>query len=471
VGGCFLQARGSFSGWLVVVRLCLACFVTFPLISAQAQTDPAADPDTVIETDDTRTNDDAIRNRIAAIFAEIESLQNIDVEVREGVVTLSGSVANNAAAERAQRMATRLQGVVTVEDRIERSLDVTENVTPLIDDLQLQIRRFMRAIPLYGVALLVFFGIAIVGSFLANRTRLLARLLPNTFLADLMGTAIRVLAILIGLITALNLVGATAVMGAILGGAGVLGLAIGFAIRDSLENYISSIMLSLRQPFRANEFVRIGEHEGKVIRLTSRATILLTLDGNHLRIPNATVFKSVILNYTRNPERQFSFELGIDAADAPLAALQHGVETMKALDFLLPDPEPFGMIMKVGDSNIVLKFLAWVDQRETDFMKARGAAIAGVKRALENGGFTLPEPIYRLRIDTAQGAVPGSLIVSDLPADSVDDIRPEPEAPTPPKANLAKTDVAPDTTIDDKVAQERAETAEVDLLDDSRPTE
>src|SRR3546814_8338036 len=70
-------------------------------------------------------------------------------------------------------------------------------------------------------------------------------------------------------------------------------------------------MLSLRQPFRANDHVVIEGHEGRVVRLTSRATILMTLEGNHLRIPNSTVFKAVILNYTRNPERRFDFELGI----------------------------------------------------------------------------------------------------------------------------------------------------------------
>src|SRR3546814_11904518 len=85
-------------------------------------------------------------------------------------------------------------------------------------------------------------------------------------------------------------------------------ISIGFAIRDTVDNYVASLMLSLRQPFRANDHVVIEGHEGRVVRLTSRATILMTLEGNHLRIPNSTVFKAVILNYPRNPERRFDFE-------------------------------------------------------------------------------------------------------------------------------------------------------------------
>src|SRR3546814_6600583 len=80
-------------------------------------------------------------------------------------------------------------------------------------------------------------------------------------------------------------------------------------ISDGSSDVCSSdLMLSLRQPFRANDHVVIEGHEGRVVRLTSRATILMTLEGNHLRIPNSTVFKAVILNYTRNPERRRSEE-------------------------------------------------------------------------------------------------------------------------------------------------------------------
>ena len=305
--------------------------------------------------------------------------------------------------------------------------------------------------------------IALLGHFLAGWTRFWERLLPNPFLAELVSSAIRLVAIILGLIISLNLIGATALMGAILGGAGVLGLAIGFAVREGLENYISSIMLSIRQPFRANEHVKIDDLEGKVVRLTSRATVLMTMDGNHLRIPNSTVFKAVILNYTRNPERRFSFELGVDAADDPLDAIALGVETMKALDFLLDEPEPIGVIKNVGDSNIVITYFAWVDQRYTSFGKARGIAIAKTKDALEVGGFSLPEPIYRLKVE---GGSPAQ-ITSARPQDPV-------EQKSRPSKNISKADsedVEPDHHLEHKVAEERAESGEKDLLDQRRPIE
>lgn len=225
------------------------------------------------------------------------------------------------------------------------------------------------------------------------------RLTPNPFVAELLAQTVKVIFIIFGLILALSLIGAETILGTLLGGAGVIGIAVGFAVKDTIENYIASLMLSIRQPFRARDQIVINGQEGIVVRLTSRATILMTLDGNQLRIPNAEVFKGTILNYTKNPERRFTFELGVDANDDPLAAIKVGIDAICQLDFVLDEPKAIAVITNVGDSNIILEFQIWVDQSETDFAKARSIAIRETKHALENEGFSLPEPIYRLRFN------------------------------------------------------------------------
>ena len=219
-------------------------------------------------------------------------------------------------------------------------------------------------------------------------------------MAELLSQTIKVIFVILGLILGLSLIGAEAIIGTLLGGAGVIGIAVGFAVKDTIENYISSLMLSIRQPFRARDQVNINGQEGIVVRLTSRATILMTLDGNQLRIPNSEVFKGTILNYTKNPERRFTFDLGVDANDDPLAAIKVGLDAVNALDFVLNDPKAIAIITQVGDSNIVLEFQVWVNQANTDFLKARSIAIREAKHALENQGFSLPEPIYRLRFNS-----------------------------------------------------------------------
>tara|TARA_R110000796_G_scaffold206321_5_gene322689 strand:+ start:34666 stop:36063 length:1398 start_codon:yes stop_codon:yes gene_type:complete len=425
---------------------------------------PSAPSDLIAVTPPTTSGDERIEDRIQNIFAEVDELKNISASVRNGVVTLEGSTTNAATADRAEQIALRIEGVVTIQNRIEQAVGVGDNVSPILETTSTRVNQIVRSIPLLAVALTAFLIISFLGHLLASWKGFWRRIMPNSFLSDLVAGASRIIAVVIGLIVAMNVMGATTLLGTVLGGAGVIGLALGFAVRDTLENYISSIMLSIRQPFRANEHVVIDEHEGIVVRLTSRSTVLMTLNGNHLRIPNSTVFKAVILNYTRNPERRFEFDLGVDANDDPVAAMQLGLDTLKSLPYVLEQPDPESYIQTVGDSNIVLRFMGWVDQRDSNFGKARGLAISATKDVLEQEGFTLPEPIYRLRFDTgtAQPVATGTGNADTAPS--------QPKQKSIVEQREA-ADVRPDSHLNQIVAEERAATGEEDLLDEKRPVE
>ncbi len=433
-------------------------------VFAQPETAPA-EPGTPIQTEERQVSDSAIAERVKAIFREIPALENVNVTVQSGVVRLSGTTTDLKATQRAEALVERVDGVVTVENLIKRDVALNRQLAPALEASRTLLQDGVARLPLLVLAVVVFLIVILLGSLLASRTRLWRRITPNEFIAELVATTLRLVFVILALVLALNLLGATALLGAVLGSAGVIGLAVGFAVRDTIENYVASIMLSLRQPFRPNDHVVINTSEGHVIRLTSRATILMTLEGNHLRIPNAQVFKATILNYTRNPERRFNFELGVDADDDPLAAIQTGVQAMDALDFVLKEPPPLGIIQQVGDSNIVIFYAAWMNQRNANFIKSRSLTIAAVKDALETNGFGLPEPIYRLRFDQSAAGL------LTAPRDTT--AAPERPTRTPKQARIQpqSLDVKPEHHIDDKVAHERREGHEQDLLNESIPIE
>ena len=457
-----------------------------------------------IETTPTPLKDNDIRERISGIFSEIEGLQAVTVTVTQGVVTLTGETPNEKKAQQAINLTNRLTDVVTVEDKIERTLDVQDNVNTVYQGLKTQAKNFMKALPLILVGLVMFGGVTWFGSWLSNRKKFWQRLTPNPFVAELLSQTIKVIFIIFGLILALSLVGAETLLGTLLGGAGVIGIAVGFAVKDSIENYIASLLLSIRQPFRARDQIVINDKEGIVVRLTSRATILMTRDGNQLRIPNAEVFKATILNYTKNPERRFTFELGVDANDDPLAAIKVGLDALCTLDFVLAKPKATAIITNVGDSNIILQFQVWVDQTQTDYYKARSIAIRETKHALENSGFTLPEPIYKLRfnkklekafehlqvisaneVPISEATIEGLTIEPTSPEISetisnkrVVDDEDKQRAKARAKQILQGTeadevlDARPDQKLKEKVEQEIADnTGEIDLLNKNSPQE
>ncbi|MDV2859771.1 mechanosensitive ion channel family protein [Psychrobacter sp. CAM01] len=447
-----------------------------------------------IETTPTPQTDNDIRQRITGIFSEINGLQTVNVSVTQGVVTLTGETPNEKKAQQAINLTNRLTDVVTVEDRINRTLDVQDNVTTVYQGLKAQVTNLVKALPLLLVGIVLFALVAWFGSWLSNRKNMWQRLTPNPFVAELLAQTIKVIFIIFGLILALSLIGAETVLGTLLGGAGVIGIAVGFAVKDTIENYIASLMLSIRQPFRARDHIVINGQEGIVVRLTSRATILMTLDGNQLRIPNAEVFKGTILNYTKNPERRFTFELGVDANDDPLAAIKVGLDAIHQLAFVLDEPKAIAVITNVGDSNIILEFQVWVDQSETDFSKARSIAIRETKHALEDEGFSLPEPIYRLRFNhkleqafehmpqnnvtsgTLTTTVPSATSSNQVPssADDKDKEQAKARAKTILQGRSASDvlDARPDDKLMEKVEQEIAENSdETDLLNNNSPQE
>ncbi|MDN3719330.1 mechanosensitive ion channel family protein [Roseibium salinum] len=393
------RQSGSFGPAGLIIRLSVLfiVFASAAIIAPIAMSQETVPPDGgMIAIGDQDGQDQAIQERITRLFGEIDGLGSVAVSVRSGVVTLSGPVLQQESAARAERLAERVQGVAAVENEIAIETSVSNRFWPAASRLAERLFDLNRLLPVVLVAL------AIVGVFAAAGYRVASlawpwdRIAPNGFVADLLRQAVRILSIAAGLVVALDFLGATALIGTVLGAAGIFGLALGFAVRDTIENYISSIMLSIRQPFFPNDHVIIEGYEGLVIRLTSRATIIMTLAGNHVRIPNAVVFKSTITNFTRNSQRRFDFRLGINP-DANIAeALETGISALKGLPFVLDDPETLSWVEDVGDSSIIIWYAGWIDQTKNDFHRARSEAIRLVKRALEEKGFELPEPTYRI---------------------------------------------------------------------------
>ncbi len=453
---------------MILWRIVLLVVLTFSTLSQTPIEGFAqeAEPGATISVQPAVGLDQRIEDRLKAVFNEIKALSAVTVATSQGVVALGGEVANDRAAKRAAELAGRMEGVVAVEDQIARTLSVEDNLNPILDKVTGAVDTLSNAWPLYVAALLAFLLVALLAHFLASAKRFWRMVAPNPFVADLIGQSIRVLGILLGLLLALSILDAMALFGAAAGSAGLVGLAVGFALKDTIENYVASIMLSLRQPFRADDHVVINSHEGVVVRLTSRATILMTLDGNHLRLPNADVFKGTILNYTLNPQRRFTFKLGVDAEDDPIEASAAGLDAMRSLPFLLDRPKPSALIEEVGDSNIVIEFAGWIDQAETDFLKARSAAINVVKTVLESDGFTLPEPIYRLRLEgmPSSGTATGVMQVIEQPSNAAKPAKPSSIDPQ-------KLDVTPTADIRQQVAQERQTARAEDLLSQHRPME
>jgi small conductance mechanosensitive channel len=336
----------------------------------------------------------------------------------------------------------------------EELAEALENTTERIDVVGERLAHFgdraLELLPLVAVALITV-AVFSVMAHLLTRGEWLFRWIGNRFVRDMVRHFTRIVLMAVGVLIALELLDVTALVGATLGAAGVVGIAVGFAFRDIIENYLAGLLLSMRRPFAPNDFVSIDGDEGKVVRLTSRATILLTLAGNHLRIPNSKVFKAVLVNYTQNPLRALDFEISVGVNEDLVAAQKRGLDALASMDAVLEEPPPRALLERFGDSNVPIHFYAWVDQRATDYFKAKSEAMRLVKTAFDSADIEMPEPIVQVYMKR--------------------DVKSPAEQVTHPSAELLESgDTTADDRLDTQIETERA-AGGPDLLDEDAPHE
>lgn len=252
------------------------------------------------------------------------------------------------------------------------------------------------------ILLVIAIFIIFIGFFFANhiknKSNFFNRVSKTEIVADLVAQTVSIIIKICVIVVALQILGAGSLVGAVLGTAGVIGLGISFAFKDIVENYIAGIILSIRQPFFKGDLVKIEGVEGVIQRMTTRMTMIKSLDGNNVSIPNAKVFKANIINYSTNPFRRFEFSVGIMADGDPNYARTIGLEAMISMDTVLDEPSPTAVTDSLGDSSIKLIFYGWVNQKHNDYYQVRSLAMSEVKDAIEKAGIDIPDPSYIVKL-------------------------------------------------------------------------
>ncbi|MFC0200563.1 mechanosensitive ion channel domain-containing protein [Paracoccus rhizosphaerae] len=389
-----------------MIRAFLLIFLLALTPAAAQQVAPAETPTGTIPVGSDSASDLAILSRISSILAQLPDFDGLRVQVDAGVVTLTGEVTEQETIDRLLGLINRVDGVVAVEDNVRLSTDLGTRLDSVRERFRVRLTQVIAGLPFMVLGLAVGALIVLLGGWISRRQRVLSGIAPNPFIAGFLAQAIRLCAWIIALVVALDLMGARALLGTLLGAAGIFGLSLSFAARDTIEGFVATMLLSLRQPFSPNDLIEVAGMRGRVIRLTSRGTTLLTLDGNHIRIPNQIIYKAVLTNFTRNPERRFMVDLAIDPAADPGPARDLALKTLAGMPFVLPRPEPVAWLDASGPEHVVIRAGGWVSQDGTDFDLARGEAFRLLRYAFDSQGYLPPEPVHRIQLEQSADTRP-----------------------------------------------------------------
>ena len=278
---------------------------------ALAQVADAAPPAQIVAVDQV-TEDAAIAQRIERILEASAWFEDLSVEVDDGLVVLAGNADSAEHRDWAEDLAGRTQDVVAVINRLGLQRADRFNLTPAVNETRALWRALVESIPRF-VASLVLLSLAWLVARGVRRLmhRLSHRYMDAPVLRRLLTTLATLPIWLLALFWVLNILGLTRLAATLVGGTGLAGLVIGIAFRDIAENFLASVLLSIERPFKVGDRIEVAGFDGVVQSMTTRGTLLMTLEGNHVQIPNRTLYKESIVNFTANPNIRLDFLVGV----------------------------------------------------------------------------------------------------------------------------------------------------------------
>jgi len=390
---------------LQAVLLFVSCATTAATVHAQEPAEKAAvKPDAGSDTPEDLApapkqvdvtpvaHDEAIQKRLQSVLEATGWFTDPRVDVREGVVFLSGPVDTAELKKWAGGLARSTQDVVAVANRMEVLEPSMWDFSPAWAGLRTLWRDFVRSLPalLFGFTILALSAGA--GALVTRGARsLLRQRVRANLLRNVMARGIGVLVFLFGFYIVLRVSGLTQLALTVVGGTGLIGLALGIAFRDITENFLASIFLSGQRPFETGDLVEITGVTGYVQQLNVRTTILMTLEGHLVQIPNASVYKTNLRNYSTNANRREDFVVGIGYDDSVPEAQEIARKVLMDHPAVLKQPEPSVLADSLGRATVNLRVYFWLNGREHSWLKVRSSVVRLVKLAFQQRGISMPD--------------------------------------------------------------------------------
>ena len=195
----------------------------------------------------------------------------------------------------------------------------------------------------------------------------------------------------------------------LLGAAGILSVAVGFASQTSASNLISGLFLIVERPFSVGDVIKLGETTGEVLSIDLLSIKLRTFDNLYVRIPNETLIKSEVTTLTKFPIRRIDLQLGVAYKENIAKVRELLFELAESNPLALEEPKPLFLFLGFGDSAINLQFSVWVKTEQ--FLDLQNAIQEEIKIAFERAGIEMPFP-QRTVVPGGDGLFPVRVVES-----------------------------------------------------------
>lgn len=273
------------------------------------------------------------------------------------------------------------------------------DLSPALARAQSVVNGLLLALPSLAVGLVVFALFVLLGlgvkAVVARLTE--SRLHAHRNAGIAVGRLAQGLVIFVGLLVALSVALPSFQPGDVVQVLGIGSVAIGFAFRDILQNFLAGILLLITQPFRIGDQIVAKGHEGTVDDIQTRATFIRTYDGRRVVIPNADLFTDTVVVNTAFAHRRLEYDVGIGYGDDVEKARELMLDAIHSVDGVLSDPAPDVLLMDLAASSVNLRARWWIaPPQRADALDARDRVLTAIKARLTAEGIDLPFPTQQI---------------------------------------------------------------------------
>jgi len=271
-------------------------------------------------------------------------------------------------------------------------------VETFVDKMQAMLDGFIALLPNLILALIVFFIFFFVARTIKRVVRTLTRDRRQARnLGMVLGRLAQGTTILVGLFIALSIVIPSLKANDLVQLLGISGVAIGFAFRDILQNFLAGILILLTEPFQIDDQIVFKGFEGTVENIQTRATTIRTYDGRRIVIPNSELFTNSVTVNTAFEHRRLQYDVGIGYGDDIDEVRRLILEAMYQTNGVLEMPAPDAIVVQLAGSTVNIRARWWVDPpRRADVLDLQDRVLTNIKNKLTANGIDLPFPTQQI---------------------------------------------------------------------------
>lgn len=297
---------------------------------------------------------------------------------------------------------------------LEGSMDTFTSALDLIKGKLISwLQNAVLLLPNFLISLLVvsiaYFLATLAGKGVRN---ILSRFIRNTSLVRFIATITRISVLLMGVMTALQVLQLDRAVTSLLTGVGILGLVLGFAFQDMAANFFSGVVLVFKddRPFKVNDIVETQGTMGIVREINLRESVIETFTGQWVFVPNKNLLQEHVINYSMCGRRRIDLTVGVSYGDDLKKVKKIAVEAIKQIDKV--DPSQIEFYYDTFDnSSINFSIVFWIPfKKQSDYLIARSDAIMRIKSAFDANEITIPFPIQTLDFGIKGGLSLGDVL-------------------------------------------------------------